>query len=300
MPTRFVARWPLVLVGLLPLACSPDTVAPADAAPADVAPADVAPADVAPADVAPDRTIPPDAAADAAPDVTLRPDAAPDARDAAVPDATARDAAVPDATAPDATAPDGAAGCSGGVALPEMAAPQVGASGGAPARDLACAAGEVIIGVAARMSDGDTANGSRSAVGLSIACASVTFGSGGPVVGSETPVEVMGSGAFGWTPATLSSYARCPPGWLVAGLRASRGPTGDQFLDLSVTCAELRPDGSLSGMTQMVYAEGSLRAGPTYDTSLCPTGQVVRRFATRVGAGFDATTSYCAAPSCGP
>ncbi len=105
---------------------------------------------------------------------------------------------------------------------------------------------------------------------------------------------------FGWTPATQSAIARCAPGWVVAGLRASRGPSNNQFLDVSVTCAELRADGTTTGVVRTIYAEGSLSAGPGYDTVVCPTGQVVRRLSTRAGAGFDAATVHCATPSCDP
>ena len=198
-------------------------------------------------------------------------------------------------------AADAAGGCAVRLGTSESAAGQVGGNGGSPSMDLVCPSGAQAVGVAVRVSDGPTSAGNRrSAVGLAVLCATVRFVDGAPQVGTETQVEVEGSGAFGWSPATWTAPARCPPGWVVSGLQASRGTNTELFLDVTVTCAELRANGTPTGMTRALYVEGSLREDPVYDTVMCPMGQVVRRLGTRTGAGFDGVTLYCAAPECAP
>ena len=183
----------------------------------------------------------------------------------------------------------------------ESAAGQVGGNGGMPSMDLSCPAGTQAIGMAVRVSDGPTAAGNRrSAAGLAVLCAAVRFVEGTPQVGTETQVEVEGSGAFGWSPATWTAPVRCPPGWVISGLQASRGTNTELFIDVTVTCAELRANGTTTGMTRALAVEGSLREDPVYDTVACPMGQVVRRLGTRTGAGLDAVTVFCAAPECAP
>jgi hypothetical protein len=200
------------------------------------------------------------------PDVRDAPDV-PDVRDAAdAPDVLdAPDA--PDApdvtTAPDVPgSTDAASACVVQVSSADALAGQVGGNGGSPAMDIACPEGQAIIGVAARVSDGPTAAGSRRSItGLSAVCAAVRFEGGAPVVGTETLVEVQGSGAFGWTPATVTAPARCPPGWVVSGLQASRGTNGELFIDVTVTCAELRADGmEYDNLAHVVELKGRQRA----------------------------------------
>jgi hypothetical protein len=215
---------------------------------------------------------------------------------------TPRDVPVASDVTSDVAAPgDVAGGCGVRVEGTESPAGQVGGNGGGPSMDLVCPAGQVAIGVAVRVSDGGTAaGGMRSAVGLTILCATVRLAGGVAAVGPETEVESQGDGRFGWTPATQTAPARCPPGWVVSGLRASRGVGGERFVDVTVTCAELGGDGAPTGMSRALYVEGSLREEPVYDTAACPAGQALRRVGTRTGAGFDAAALFCAAPTCTP
>lgn len=176
----------------------------------------------------------------------------------------------------------------------------MGASGGNPGPELACPDGASIIGISVHLSDQDTANGGRSAVGLSLACAELRLGGAGPVVGAVTRQEVMGDGRFGWTPATESTTAFCPPGWLMSGLEASRGRSGDRFLNLTLSCAELDASGAVTAGRRRLYVEGSQVETGQIDVVDCPPGQVVRAIETRIGAGFDAAGLLCATPSCAP
>ncbi|MEQ9503784.1 MAG: hypothetical protein RIT81_43415 [Deltaproteobacteria bacterium] len=190
--------------------------------------------------------------------------------------------------------------CDVEVNAPDTNVGQVGASGGSLGPDLACVAGAEIIGIAVRESNQNTSNGGPSAVGLTILCAPVTVDLLGATVGTETSQEVSGTGQFGWTPATQSTLTRCPPGWLMSGLDASRGQSGNRFLEVTLSCSELDVFGNTTGQTQDIYVAGSLMEAGVHDNVQCPTGQVVRRIGTRVGAGFDAATLFCAAPSCAP
>lgn len=278
-------------------AAAPDATPPADATAGDATPAaDAQPLDAAPADAQPLDAAP----ADAQPLDATAPDAAPaDAQplDAMAPDAQPLDAAAPDAATPDSGVPGA---CNVALNAPDTYAGQVGANGGSPAAFLDCGAGEEPIGVAVRISNQNTANGGLSAVGFTLACAQVSLSAAGPTVSPETLREVMGSGMFGWSPATQSTITLCSPGWLVSGLSVSRGTTADRFLDVTLTCAELLSTGVLSGATQDIYVMGSQTEGGPRDTVECPSGQVVRRLGTRTGAGFDAASLYCAIPTCGP
>jgi hypothetical protein len=186
------------------------------------------------------------------------------------------------------------------VALPETDEGQVGANGGSVGPTLACGAGDEIVGVAVRISDGDTANGGRSAHGFTIACAAVTITGGAPIIGPETPVEVMGNGNFGWSPSTQSAVTRCPAGWLLSGIEAARGATDDLFLDVTITCSEIGLDGATTGVTQAIYVAGSLTDANNHDPVACTSGRVARRLGTRTGAGFDALRVLCATPACTP
>ncbi|MCK6547654.1 hypothetical protein L6R52_17520 [Myxococcota bacterium] len=254
----------------------------------DAASTDAEPRDASSVDAAPGRDA---AALDAA------------ALDAATLDAAALDATPADAASPDAAAADSGItlGCDVVVTPPDSNAGQVGANGGSPGPALVCPAGAEVVGVAVRMSDGQTGNNGRSAVGFDLACAELAFDASGAVVlGAESLVEVAGSGQFGWTPATLSPVTRCPPGSLVSGLSASRGSSANRFLDLTITCTELRTDGTASSITQVLAVAGSLAETGIRDTVDCPPGEVVRIMETRIGAGFDAASLVCAAPACAP
>ncbi len=235
-------------------------------------------------------------------------------RDAGTPDSGAPDSGVnrdggigdgggrpPDAGPVDAGFPDaGFAMCDVTVDLPEALAGTVGAAGGSPGPGLNCPAGAEIIGVAVRESDQNTSNGGPSAVGFTILCAPLTIDATGATVGAETQFEASGNGNFGWTPATQSTLTRCPPGWLMSGLDASRGTTGNRFLEVTLTCSEVDANGATTGATQDIYVMGSLTEAGAHDNVQCPVGQVVRRIGTRVGAGFDQASIYCAAPACAP
>jgi hypothetical protein len=204
------------------------------------------------------------------------------------------DAEIIDAALPvDASPP-----CDIAIDSSDSSAGSVGNSGGSSGPDLICPAGDEIIGVAARISNQNTTNGGRSAVGFTILCAALTTGGSGPTLGAETAIEVAGTGQFGWTPATQSELTRCPAGYVVTGLDGSSGATDDLFLDLTVTCGELGADGATTGVATSIYVNGTLDEPSNHDTATCPSGSVARRFRTRRGAGFDQATLHCAQPSC--
>jgi hypothetical protein len=195
---------------------------------------------------------------------------------------------------------DAPAPCDVRVPAPDGDVDQVGANGGTPDATLACTGNDVIVGVAVRMSNGNTANGSRSALGFTIACAPLTITSTGPVVGAETTFEVMGAGNFGWSPATQSAVTHCAPGSILSGLEAYRASTDNEFLAVTITCSDIGIDGAPTGTTHATYVTGSLTSSQNQDSAACEAGTVVRRVKTRTGSGFDAATPACAATSCAP
>lgn len=288
-------------------AASRDVDVAPDAAPTDATPSEdattldaAAPDATFPDATAPDATAPDATALDAAPLDATPLDATP--LDATPLDAAPADALPLDAAAPDATPTDSGLepACNVAVNPPDTNAGQVGANGGSPGAFIDCGAGEEAIGVAVRMSNQNTANGGPSAVGFTLVCAQLAIDATGPVLSPESLHEIMGNGQFGWTPATQSTITRCPPKWLVSGLSVSRGASADRFIDVTLTCSEMLQSGALSGATQDIYVVGSLMEAGLRDTIACPSGQVVRRLGTRIGAGFDAATLYCATPTCGP
>ena len=278
-------------VDAAPLDSGPGDVGEMDAGASDATPVDADPADMGVPDTGPaDMGVPDTGPADMG------------VPDTGTPDTGTPDAGFVDAAVPDSGVVDGGAttACDVVVELPETNAGQVGASGGSPGPTLECPAGSEIVGVAVRMSDQNTSNGGPSAVGFTLACAPVAFVPTGVTVGPETLPEVMGTGQFGWTPATQSTITRCQPGWLVSGLSASRGASGNRFIEVNLTCTELLPTGMTTGVPRDTYVMGSLQEAGTVDTVACPAGQVVRRLGTRIGAGLDAVSLLCGAPACGP
>jgi hypothetical protein len=225
-------------------------------------------------------------------------DEPPDAADP--PDAVDAAAAIDGMVTTIDAAADAAPPCAIEVLLPETDEGQVGSNGGSVGPTLACGSGDEMIGVAVRISNGNTTNGGRSAHGFTIACAAVTITESGPVVGTETTFEVMGTGQFGWSPSTQTAITRCPAGWILSGIEASRGNSDDLFLDVTITCSELGLSGATTGATQAIYVAGTLTNSNNHDAIACGASQVARRLGTRTGAGFDALRVLCATPACMP
>lgn len=175
---------------------------------------------------------------------------------------------------------------------------QVGANGGSTGSTLACnTAADRIVGVAVRMSNQNTTNGGRSAYAFLIQCATVTVTDTGAVVGTPYMKEVNGQGTFDWTPATLSPTTSCQPGWLVSGIEAHRGASDNLFVNVTIRCSEITPTGQL-GQSEQIYVAGSLADMNNDDSVDCGAGEVLVRLPTRTGAGLDAVSLSCSAPTC--
>jgi hypothetical protein len=212
------------------------------------------------------------------------------------------DAAAPDAR-PDAEVPDGAWCRVETAPGTDQDRGRAGDGGGSAVNDLLCdQVDEVIVGIAIEMSNGVTTNDGRSARGLRIACAPVTLVTGGtPALGSLDLNEVRGSGTNGWSPSTWSEVTPCPAGWLVAGLDVYTGSGVDdgRFIDLTMVCAELGPDGLLTGARMDVYVQGSLDENSGNDRVECAAGEVLRVLEPNAGSGLDSVGLVCAQPQCG-
>lgn len=242
---------------------------------------------------------------------------APAELDAATADATsddaATDAAEPDAAEPDAAvdaaidatvdaaidAPIDAPGpCSVTAGATPSPATRCGGTGGGTDTPLACGAGRVAVGLRVNFSDGTTANGGRSAHGVTLVCGRLDAVSGGAAT-DLVEQSMDGTGASGWSPSTPSELQLCQPGWVMIGVRAFTGSTATLFANVSIDCAKLGPTGALTGQqtTFDLSGTGTLAVGPS--ASACPSGAMVGVIA-HTGAGLDALTPLCASLVCGP
>jgi hypothetical protein len=164
---------------------------------------------------------------------------------------------------------------------------------------LACAnPGDQIIGVALRMSNQDTLYGQRSAHGIRIGCAPVTVrASGIGTIGTVTTYDLIGNGNFDWTPSTWTQMTVCKPGWILSGLSTHTTNRGDLFIDVSITCSQVGPSGTLVA-SEVIYVDGSLDESDGADAATCDPGEVIVRMPNRSGAGLDSVNLWCTTPTC--
>jgi len=158
--------------------------------------------------------------------------------------------------------------------------------------------GQRIIGIAMQMSNQNTVFGGRSAQGIAIECASVSVDRDGTShLGGVTTKQISGLGTFGWSPSTLTPVTRCPPGSVLTGLLAHTGADGNRFLNVTMTCSDLDVTGRV-GATHTLKVAGSLTdtAGPSQVK--CAAGEIVSGLGAFTGAGLDAVSLFCAAPTC--
>lgn len=220
--------------------------------------------------------------------------------DAAMIDAIAIDAV--DAIAIDAIAIDAPIDAPGECVVTASGAPiqaaRCGGIGGSTDTTLACGAGRVAVGLRVAFSDQATANGGRSAHGVTLLCGRVDAG------GSGMPTDLVehtiaGTGVSDWTPSTPSTLATCQQGWVMIGVAAYTGGAGLLLANLSIECGKLDAIGALTGQQTSfnVAGTGSLSTGAS--TSLCPSGAIVGLIA-RTGSGLDSITPLCAPLVCAP
>jgi hypothetical protein len=177
----------------------------------------------------------------------------------------------------------------------------VGGSGGGKAPIFGCDSilDERIVGIALQMSNQNTTNGGRSAMGIRIGCARVTIDTSGNVtVGPVKTHDVSGDGRGHWSPATWTPMTSCKPGWAVSGVLAHEGAGGNRFLDVTITCSELVLGGG-TGKTETMKVTGSLTDPAMPVQAQCGPGEVVTQFGPWTGAGLDAVDVFCAAATCG-
>ena len=208
------------------------------------------------------------------------------------------DDAPPDGTA---DAPDAESVCHVAVASTTGTdRGRVGGDGGsANFPPLACMnAGDQLVGIAFKMSDQTTLYGERSAQGIRIACAPVTVrGSGMGATGTISTYEILGTGTFDWTPSTWTALTQCKPGWILSAMSAHTGEGDNQFLDVSITCAQVGPTGKLVA-SETIDVAGSLDDDEGADAAACNEGEIVVRMPNRSGAGLDSLNLWCSTPAC--
>ena len=193
--------------------------------------------------------------------------------------------------------------CNVGVsAMPGIDRGRVGGNGGgANFPPLRCTAvTDRIVGIAVRMSDGNTLYGARSAQALQIACAAVAIDpdTGTGTTGTPYVVEVAGSGAEGWSPSTLSPLATCPAGMVLDGLQTHTGPGNNLFKDVNFRCARLDGRTAQTIGSQVLHVNGSLTESQGTDTVNCGTNEIVYEMANMTGSGFDSVNLFCAPTRC--
>jgi hypothetical protein len=160
-----------------------------------------------------------------------------------------------------------------------------GGGGGANFGPLRCpVATDRIVGFAARMSNNNTLYNARSAHGFAI--------------GTVTTVEIMGSGAEGWSPSTLSVVTQCPPGQVVDGLRAHAGANGNLFKDIDFRCARIDGTTAQTVANTVVHVAGSLTELNGADTQNCGAHEILYEMPNMTGSGFDSVNLFCAPTKC--
>lgn len=212
------------------------------------------------------------------------------------------DAPAPVIDAPAIDAPvDAEALCHVGVASTQGTdRGRVGGDGGSTNfPPLACgSASDRLVGIALRMSDQNTLYGQRSAHGLRIACAAVTVSASGTgTTGTITTYDIVGTGGFSWAPSTWTQVTQCKPGWIVSGMTAHTTDDDDLFLDVSITCAQIGPTGTVLA-TETLYVAGSLNENNGITSASCNANEIVVRMPNRSGAGIDSVNLFCTTPTC--
>lgn len=178
-----------------------------------------------------------------------------------------------------------------------------GTGGGANFGPMVCSSPTSrIVGFAARMSDNNTLYGARSARAFLIACAEVTIdpNTGTGTTGTVTTVEVSGSGAEGWNPATLTPVTTCPAGMVVDGLRVHTGSGGNLFKDIDFRCTRVNGTTAATGTPQVVHVAGSLTDANGSETVNCGANEILHQLPNMTGSGFDSVELFCAPATCLP
>ena len=157
-----------------------------------------------------------------------------------------------------------------------------------------------MVGIAIRMSNGNTLYNARSAHGMTIACAPVSIdrNTGVRTTGTVTTYERMGSGAEGWSPSTQSAVAMCPPGEVVNGLQTRVGSNGNLYKEVRFRCAQLDGNAATVASPNVIYVQGSLTEPNGIDTVNCAANEIVTQYSVRTGSGFDSANVFCSPARC--
>ena len=84
---------------------------------------------------------------------------------------------------------------------------------------------------------------------------------------------------------------------MLSGLRLHTGATNNIVRDVSITCSQVRQDGTV-GASETLYVAGSLTEPQMLQTVSCAPGELISRMDVRSGAGIDALTVFCQQPVC--
>jgi hypothetical protein len=167
-----------------------------------------------------------------------------------------------------------------------------------------CPAPTTAVGAALLMSNnGVNSTPSPSAHGLEIACAQVSADATGGHTGSATLVELdpgSNTGA-GFTPATMSPLAMCPPGAIMTGMLVHGGPTAQEtilFVDAFIQCAPLEANGDTGAPGSVPIMNTGSGGSDDESHAACGPNEAITLFATNMGAGLDSFELYCAPIIC--
>jgi hypothetical protein len=116
-------------------------------------------------------------------------------------------------------------------------------------------------------------------------------------VGPMTEHDVSGTGQYGWSPSTWTAMQQCPNGSVVTGILTHTGTNNDLFVDVSIICSQLGPNGAPSN-PQTIKVVGSLVNTTNPVQAQCGAGQVLSQFGTWTGAGLDAVDVFCSPSVC--
>lgn len=185
----------------------------------------------------------------------------------------------------------------------ETATTSLGGSGGSPRPDLACAAGELPIGIGfdstqtPRPEGGNGANGERVVTAIHVRCGRVSLRVDESV--AITPAETAGwvANQCGWGTLVSAPVVDCPANTVLVGI-SGNGGAFSLFNTVSITCASMSTTGSVGTTLHSVAVTdtGSYTNKP--QTANCPTGTAAVSFAILGDCGVDEVTPSCSQLQC--
>jgi hypothetical protein len=184
-----------------------------------------------------------------------------------------------------------------------MAGSSLGGTSGSQQSDLVCPKGSLPIGIGLSITanlqpEGGGNAGEVLVAGIGVQCGTVGVAvDGGSVVTPTMLMTFMAMGnCAGWTPVTLQSVVRCPPGSVLVGLNANGGSLS-LFNSVSLVCEVVDGNGNIGGDVTILPV-GMPTNSNRPETATCPQDMAVVQFGLQANCGIDELTPQCAPLVC--